>query len=56
MVARNVNEAMVASGGVCMWWESGLRQLVLCWFIWQDSGFGHCEDFFTFNLLHKEIL
>jgi hypothetical protein len=21
----------------------------------QKTGFGHCEDVFTFNLLHKEV-
>jgi hypothetical protein len=39
-----------------VWWslESGGR---FCgWCVWQESGFGRCEDLFTFNLLYNEIL
>jgi hypothetical protein len=48
--------SMVGSGGVCVRQESGVRRSVLCWCVWQESGFGRREDVFTFNLLHKEIL
>jgi hypothetical protein len=57
MVARNAKEAMVApmmgSGGVCIWHESVVRRLVLCWCVWQESGFSRREDVLTFNLLQK---
>jgi hypothetical protein len=41
----------VGSGGVCVWQESGVRGLVLCQRVWQESGFSHHEDVYTFNLL-----
>jgi hypothetical protein len=51
LVTRNSNEAMVApavgSGGVCILRESGIRRSVLCWFFWQESGFGNGEYVFT---------
>jgi hypothetical protein len=29
----------------------------LCvWCVWQESGFSHYEDVFTFNVLYKEIM
>jgi hypothetical protein len=31
LVARSANEAVVGSGGVCVWRESGVRRSVLCW-------------------------
>jgi hypothetical protein len=56
---RNANEAkmthMVGSGGVCVWWESGVKRSVLCWCVWQESGFSRSKDVFTFNLLYKEM-
>jgi hypothetical protein len=59
LVARNENEAMVVpmigSGGVCVWRESGARRSVLCWSVWQDSGFIRREDVFTFNLVEKKF-
>jgi hypothetical protein len=39
-----------------LWWglaESGVRRSVLCWCVWQESGFSSREDIFTFNLLFK---
>jgi hypothetical protein len=36
--------------------ESGVRRLVFCWCVWQESGFSRREDVFILNLLHKEIL
>jgi hypothetical protein len=50
LVARNANEVMVGSGGVCVWRESGARWSVLCLYVWQESGFSRREDVFTFNL------
>jgi hypothetical protein len=32
---------------------SGVRQSVLCWCVWQGSGFSRREDVFTFNLVYK---
>jgi hypothetical protein len=59
LVARNANEAMVAamvgSGGVCVWQESGVRRSVLCWCVWQESGLSRREDVFTLNLLKINI-
>jgi hypothetical protein len=46
---------MVGSGGICDWWESGIRRLVLCRCVWQESGFSRREDVFTFNLLLKKF-
>jgi hypothetical protein len=54
--SKKCNEAMVGSGGVCVWRESGVRRSVLCWCIWQESGFSRREDIFAFDLLHLEIL
>jgi hypothetical protein len=34
-----------AYGGV--WRESGVRRSVLCWCVWQESGFSRREDVFT---------
>jgi hypothetical protein len=56
LVAGNVNEAMVGSGGVCVWRESGDRRSVLCWCVWQESGFSRREDFFTFNLFERYFI
>jgi hypothetical protein len=39
-----------------MWQESEVWQSVLCWFVWQESGFSHHEGVFTFNLLYEDIL
>jgi hypothetical protein len=59
LVARNTNEAMVTlvvgSGGVCVWRDSGVRRSVLCWCVWQESGFSHREDVITFNLVRNVI-
>jgi hypothetical protein len=55
LVARNANKAMVGYGRVCIWQESGVRELVLCWCIWQKSGFSCHDEVFTINLLYKEI-
>jgi hypothetical protein len=41
MVARNANEAVVRSGGIC---------------VWQESGFIRREDVITFALLHNNML
>jgi hypothetical protein len=50
--ARHSNEAMmepmVGSGGVCVWRDSGVRWPVLCWCVWQESGFSSHEDVFKF--------
>jgi hypothetical protein len=48
MVAINANKAMVGSGGDRVWWESGVRESVLCWCIWQESDFSYCKNVFTF--------
>jgi hypothetical protein len=56
LVARNVNEAMVRSGGVYVWRGSGVRRSDLCWCFRQESGFSRREDVLTFNLLYNEIL
>jgi hypothetical protein len=47
---------MAGYGGVCVWRESVVRRSVLCWCVWQESGFSRREDVFTFNLLCKDIL
>jgi hypothetical protein len=62
LVARNANEGMaepmVGSGGVCVWCEFGVlsQASVLCWCVWEESGFSCREDVFTFNLQNKEML
>jgi hypothetical protein len=60
VVARNANEAtaepMVENDGVCFLPKSGDKRSVLCWCIWQESGFSRREDVFTSNLLYKEVL
>jgi len=59
LVARNANVTvvapMVACGGVCVSWESAVRRSVLCWYVWQGSGFSSHEDVFAFNLLRNFI-
>jgi hypothetical protein len=55
VVARIANEAMVGSGGVCVWWESGIRRSVLCWCVWQECDFSRREDV-RFKKFYKEIL
>jgi hypothetical protein len=52
VVARNANDAMVGSGGICVRRESGVRRSVLCWCVWQEPGFSRREDVFTFYALH----
>jgi hypothetical protein len=58
VAARYAKEAMVAPmvgyGGVCVWREPGVRRSVLCWCVWQESGFSRRENVFTFNLLKKK--
>jgi hypothetical protein len=48
-----------------MWWYSGVRCSVLCWWVWQESGFSRREDvyfikkfykFCTFNAISKNIV
>jgi hypothetical protein len=41
LVARNANQTVVVSDGVC---------------VWQKSGFSRREDVVTFNLLYEENL
>jgi hypothetical protein len=57
LAARNANEAIVApvvgSGGSL---KSVVRRSVLCWFVWQESGFSRREDVGTFDLLCKDVL
>jgi hypothetical protein len=59
LVVINANEAMVAPvverGGVCVWWGSGVWRPVLCWCVWQESGFSCREGVFTFNLLKNKF-
>jgi hypothetical protein len=55
LVARNAKEAVMWSGGVCVWPESGVRLSVLCSCVWQESGFNHREGVFIFNLLYKDF-
>jgi hypothetical protein len=51
LVARNANEAMLAPmvqcGGGCSSHESEVKQSVLCWRVWDKSGFSHSENFFS---------
>jgi hypothetical protein len=56
LIGKNANEAIVMSGGGCIWGESGVMQSILYWCVWQESGFSHHEDVCTFNLVHTEIL
>jgi hypothetical protein len=53
-VERYENEVMVApmmeSGGVFVWWESRVRQSVLCWCVLQEPGFRHRDVVFKFTL------
>jgi hypothetical protein len=53
--AKNANEAIIMSGGCCIWGESRVMQSILYWCIWQESGFSHHEDVSMFNLVHTEI-
>jgi hypothetical protein len=59
LVPISGNEAMVApmvgAGGVCVWRECGVRRSVLCWCVWQESGFSRREDVFAFILLYKKF-
>jgi hypothetical protein len=52
---NNLNETtlthVVSCGGVWVQRESGVRLSVLCWYVWQESGFSLREHVFTFNLL-----
>jgi hypothetical protein len=43
---------VVGSGGVCVWRESRVRRLVLCWCVWQESGFSRHEDVFTIYFIN----
>jgi hypothetical protein len=46
------------SGAYDRVWRSlhlaGVRWSVLCWCVWQESGFSRREDVFTWNLLQKK--
>jgi hypothetical protein len=46
---------MVGSDGVCVWRESGVRRSVLCWRVWQESGFSRREDVFTLKSIYMEL-
>jgi hypothetical protein len=46
---------MVRSGGVYVWRESGVRRSVLCWCVWQESGFRCREDVLTFNSVENKF-
>jgi hypothetical protein len=60
VVASKANEPtfplQVGSAEVCVWWESRVRHSVLCFCVWQVSGFSRREKVFVFNLVYKEIL
>jgi hypothetical protein len=60
LAARNAKDAMVACmvgyGGVCVWQESGVRRLILCWCDQRESGFSRREDVFAFYSLYTELL
>jgi hypothetical protein len=60
VVPRNSNEAMVTpmvwSVGFCVLRESGVIRLILCWCVWQISGFSHCEDVFTFCFVYRDFI
>jgi hypothetical protein len=59
LVARNANEAVVLSGGGCVWRESGVRLSFLCWCDWQEFGFSRVivfQHLIYFTYKHKEIL
>jgi hypothetical protein len=57
LVARNANEAIGGGGGGLALsafggnLQSGVRRSVLCWCIWQESGFSRLEGVFTCNLV-----
>jgi hypothetical protein len=34
---------------------SGVRRSVLCWCVWQESGFSRREDVLTFNFLFEKF-
>jgi hypothetical protein len=57
LVTRNASGAVLAPmaqssfGGNL---ESAVRRSVLCWCVWQESGFSRHEDVFRFNL--KKII
>jgi hypothetical protein len=56
LVARNANEAVVGvwrSLRLAGVWSLGVRRSVLCWCVWQESGFSRREYVFTFYLVHK---
>jgi hypothetical protein len=56
LVARNIGEAMVAPVvGFRRSLESGCR-FFFCWYVLQESGFGHRGNVSVFNMLYKEIL
>lgn len=54
-VIRTLERSMVGSFGLCFWWESRVRRSVLCWYIWQESGFSHRQDAVISNLIYKKI-
>jgi hypothetical protein len=54
LVARNANEALLASvvGSARNLLLAGVwsQAVVLCWCVWQESGFSRGEYVFTFNI------
>jgi hypothetical protein len=54
VVAINANEATMGYNGTYNWQEHGVKQSIFFLCIWHESGFSHCEDVFTFNLLRKK--
>jgi hypothetical protein len=59
LVVRNAKEVMGAPmvesgpGGVFIGRECGVRWSVLCWYMWQESGFSRREYVFTFEKFYK---
>jgi hypothetical protein len=58
LVARNANDAMVGSDGVCVWrvseaWNQAVGLVLVHW---QESVFSRGQDVFAFNLQRKGIL
>jgi hypothetical protein len=45
---------LVGSGGVCVWWDFGLRRSVLCSCVWRDSGSSCRDGVYKFNLVYSE--
>jgi hypothetical protein len=55
LVARSANEAMMGSGGICVWRKFIVWSQAVGFLLVQESGVSRREDVITFNFVRKEI-